>query len=116
MVQAALSVDVQVDKTLLRRLEKFPSVRDIDSYVVDVVVGAAVGVTTGAVGASGTGGNVAQTQETTVTVVLADNSLVAVAGGLATTTTVGGRSSSESRGREGEGSEDELHCDWTRNC
>lgn len=89
--------------------------RDVESYVVDVVVGAAVGVTTGTVGASGTGGNVAQTQETAVAVVLADNSLVAVAGGLLTTTTVGGGSSSEGRGHEGEGSKDELHCDWTVN-
>lgn len=71
----------------------------------NVISAAAVDITAGAINTEGTGGNVAECEETAVAVVLADNLLVRLAGGTALTTCGG----SEGSGGESEDSEDGLH-------
>lgn len=77
------------------------------SYRVDILLGAAVDITVAAAAAKSAGGNVAQAEEATATVVLADDGLVA----LASRATLVAGGSSEGSGRKGEGGKDELHDD-----
>lgn len=76
----------------------------------DVLVVTAVGVTAGAVDTEGTGGNVAEGEDTAVSVVLADDGL-AVLAGLAALSTGG---ASKGSGHQGEEGNDESHFEGGR--
>jgi hypothetical protein len=110
VVQGALSVDIEVDKA---DLEDFVSPNGYkwkccisfssagnDTYILDSTLLTAVDVTARAVNTEGTGEDVAQGQDTTVAVVLANNLLVAGA--------LGATRAGDGEGSKAEGSEDGL--------
>lgn len=118
MVQAAGQVEVEVDQTaLLYWISIFQSKYWLDEmYLSNVLAGAAVDVTTGAALAQEAVEQVAQRQQTTVSVSTADDGLVALTDAHVTTLLLGflaaivsGHSNgSQSQSRD---SENVLHCE-----
>lgn len=78
------------------------------SYVLDVLVGAAVNITAGAALTGSASGDVAKGQETTVAVILADRAASIVASARLLLADVAGNGG----GSKGQNSNEELHFEW----
>lgn len=115
MVETALEVEIQVDQTNLEYVSfLYPFLSQVSqiTYLFNVALRAAVDPASGAALAQKTVEQVAEGQKTTVAVLVADNTFVALANGLSGVTVAAIRSRHGQGSGEEKRGDEELHCGW----